>query len=95
MPAFVVVQIEVTDPERYEDYKKRVPPTVEAYGGRFLVRGGATETLEGDWRPGRLVILEFPSRERARAWWSSEAYRLPKEIRRSASRSHLLIADGF
>ena len=95
MPAFVVVQIDVTDPERYEQYKKRVPPTVEAYGGRFLVRGGATETLEGDWEPGRLVILEFPSRERARAWWSSEEYRLPKEIRRSASRSDLLIADGF
>lgn len=95
MSAYVIVQVEVTDPERYEEYKQRVSPTIEAYGGRYLVRGGATETLEGDWSPGRLVILEFPSAADARAWWSSEEYRVPRGIRHEAARSKLLVADGL
>ena len=95
MSAYVVVQIEVTDPNKYEDYKKLVSPTIESHGGRYLVRGGATETLEGDWDPGRLVILEFPNLEKAHAWWSSEEYRIPKGIRHSAARSSLIVADGL
>ena len=95
MSAYVVVQIEVTDPVKYEEYKKVVSPTIESYGGRYLVRGGTTETLEGDWNPGRFVILEFPDSEKARAWWSSEEYRIPKGIRHSAARSSLIVADGL
>jgi uncharacterized protein (DUF1330 family) len=95
MPAYVVVQIEVTDPEKFEEYKKLVSPTIDTYGGRYLVRGGGTETLEGDWEPSRLVILEFPNTDRAKAWWSSEEYRVPKGIRQSASRCELLVADGL
>jgi uncharacterized protein (DUF1330 family) len=95
MSAYVVVQIEVTDPVKYEEYKKVVSPTIESYGGRYLVRGGTTETLEGDWNPGRFVILEFPDSEKARAWWSSEEYRIPKGIRHSAARSSLIVAHGL
>ena len=72
MPAYVIAHIDVKDPVRYEDYKRMVPPSIAAFGGRFLARGGATETLEGEWRPKRLVIVEFPS-ARARAWWHSSA----------------------
>ncbi len=95
MSAYVVVQVRVTDSEQYGEYKRLVLPTVEAYGGRYLVRGGATETLEGDWDPGRLVILEFPTLERAKAWWNSEEYRGPKGLRHSAANSKLLVADGI
>ena len=95
MSAYVVVQIEVTDPNKYEDYKRLVSPTIESYGGRYLVRGGTTDSLEGDWDPGRLVILEFPNSEKARAWWSSEEYRIPKLIRQSAARSSLIVAEGL
>ncbi|MFZ0748969.1 MAG: DUF1330 domain-containing protein, partial [Pyrinomonadaceae bacterium] len=67
MPAYIVVEIEVEDPVRYEDYKKMVPPSLAAYGGRFLVRGGQVENLEGDWAPKRLVMVEFPSVDQAKA----------------------------
>jgi uncharacterized protein (DUF1330 family) len=95
MSAYLVVQVEVTDPETYEGYKKLVAPTIEANGGRYLVRGGATETLEGEGAPGRLVILEFPSVEQAKAWWSSEEYRIPKGIRQSSSRTNMILAEGL
>lgn len=95
MSAYIVVQVDVKDQEKYNQYKTMVPPTIEAYGGKFLVRGGATEVLEGDWDPGRFVILEFESVARAKQWWSSEEYRLPKELRQSASIARMVVADGF
>ena len=71
MAAYVVIDIEIRDPLRYEEYKEMAPPAIAASGGRYLVRGGATEILEGEWQPRRLVILEFPSAAQARAWWHS------------------------
>ena len=65
MSAYIVVEVEVHDASRYEDYKRMVPPSLQAYGGRFLVRGGKVETLEGDWQPKRFVIAEFPSLEKS------------------------------
>ncbi len=94
MSAYIVVQVNVEDAAKYEEYKKHVPATIEAYGGRFLVRGGETEVLEGDWNPGRFVILEFDSVERAKEWWSSEEYRGPKELRQQASKANLIVAAG-
>ena len=94
MSAYIVVQVKVQDPVKYEEYKKQVPATIEAYGGRFLVRGGETEVLEGDWNPERFVILEFDSVERAKEWWSSEEYRRPKELRQQASKANLIVAAG-
>ena len=67
MAAYVIAEVNVTDPKLYDDYRKMVPPTVEKYGGRFIVRGGAVESKEGGWTPPRIVVLEFPSMERARA----------------------------
>ncbi len=95
MAAYAIVDIEVTDPEGYAEYRELAPPIVAAYGGRYIVRGGDVQALEGDWQPKRLVILEFPSVEQAKAWWASEEYRVPKEMRRRTTRSNLIIVEGL
>ena len=94
MAAYVVLNIEVTDAARYPEYAKAAAPTVLQYGGRYLVRGGKAETLEGAVVPKRFVIIEFPSYERAKAWWDSEEYRAPKGIRQSASICDTLLVEG-
>ena len=68
MPAYVIVEIEIVDPTGYEEYKKLASATVEKYGGKYIVRGGAAETLEGDWKPKRIVVLQFESTQRAKDW---------------------------
>ena len=94
MPAYVVVEIEVLDAERYETYKQMVPPSLAAYGGRFVVRGGTAETLEGEWSPKRLVIVEFPSVERAKAWWGSPEYAEAKALRQATARTQMVVVEG-
>jgi uncharacterized protein (DUF1330 family) len=94
MPAYVIADVDVSDPARYAEYRQRVPATVAAYGGRFLARGGAHEVLEGNWQPHRVVVLEFPSLEQARRWHESEEYREPKAIRVAASRTNAIIVEG-
>lgn len=95
MPAYVVVEVDVRDPARYEDYKRLAPPAIAAYGGRYLARGGRTDALEGDAGPGRLVILEFPSLERAREWWDSPEYRAARAVRQSCASARLIAVEGF
>ena len=94
MPGYVIADVEVTDPAAYEEYRTLVPATVAKYGGRYLVRGGAHEVREGDWRPTRVVVLEFPSVADARRWYDSEEYRPAKAIRHRAARSKVLIVEG-
>ena len=94
MPAYVIVDIEITDPEQYERYKALAPATVAAYGGRYVARGGATLSLEGDWQSKRLVILEFDSLDRAQAWHDSPAYRAARTLRQSATRSRMIAVEG-
>jgi uncharacterized protein (DUF1330 family) len=94
MAAYIVVEVDVRDAERYEDYKRLVPPTLAQYGGRFIVRGGATETLEGEWSPGRVVILEFPSAEKARAWWDSPEYAPAKRLRQATADTRMILVGG-
>ncbi len=95
MPAYIVVEVEVEDPVRYEDYKKMVPPSLVAYGGRFLVRGGKVENLEGDWAPKRLVMVEFPSVDQAKAWWSSPEYAEAKALRQATAKTQMIVVEGF
>jgi len=95
MPAYVVIDIEVRDPVAYERYKSLSTRAAEDFGGRFLVRGGANETLEGSWRPKRFVILEFPTAARAKEWWSSEAYRPAKEIRQASASTEMVLVEGI
>ena len=95
MPAYVVIEIEVHDPQTYEAYKQLAPPAIAAYGGRYLARGGRTETLEGDWSPKRLVILEFDSVDRAQAWWASPEYAEAKALRQSCSNARMVVVEGL
>jgi uncharacterized protein (DUF1330 family) len=95
MPAYVFANIEVTDPVLYEEYRKGVPATIAQYGGRYVARGGAAEGLEGGYAPKRVVILEFPSVERAKAWWDSPEYQPLRAIRQRASRGDLLLVEGL
>ena len=94
MAAYVVVEVDVHDKDRYETYKQMVPPSLAAYGGRFIVRGGEVEILEGEWSPKRLVVLEFPSAERAKAWWGSEEYAEAKALRQATARSRMIVVAG-
>lgn len=94
MSAYVVVDIHVHDPVRYEEYKRQAAPSVAAFGGRYLVRGGAVTKLEGDWTPGRFVILEFPSAARAKEWWGSELYAPIKAIRHATAETRMILVDG-
>ena len=95
MAAYIIVEVDVRDASRYEDYKRMVPPTLAEYGGRFVVRGGAAETLEGEWAPGRIVVVEFPSAERARAWWGSPEYAPAKELRQQTAHTRMILVEGF
>ncbi len=95
MPAYVVVEIEVHDPVRYEDYKKLAPPTIAAYGGKYIARGGKAETLEGDWAPKRLVILEFPTLAQAKKWHDSPEYRAARELRHQTAKSKMVAIEGL
>jgi uncharacterized protein (DUF1330 family) len=94
MAAYVIAEVEVTDPATYETYRKLVPPTLDKYGGRFLVRGGAVESKEGGWEPKRLVVLEFASMEQARKWYASPEYAPALALRLKAARSRLLLVEG-
>lgn len=94
MSAYVIVEIEITDPELYERYKQLAPATVQAHGGRYLARGGTTAALEGDWDPQRLVILEFGSLDQARAWHDSPEYRDARSLRWRAARSRMVAVAG-
>lgn len=94
MAAYVIVNIDVKDAVRYEDYKKMSPVSVKAYGGRFVARGGKAEVLEGAWRPKRLVILEFESVEKAKAWWASPEYAEAKALRQATSTGDMVVVEG-
>ena len=95
MTAYVVVDIEIIDFERYEEYKKMAPDPIAAYGGKYLARGGALEVLEGEHTPQRVVILEFESIERAKQWWDSPEYREARELRHATARSTMLVVEGL
>jgi uncharacterized protein (DUF1330 family) len=94
MSAYIIVEIEITDPVGYEEYKKQAGATVEKYGGKYIVRGGKTEVLEGDWKPKRIVILEFPTMDRAKEWLNSEEYREPRKMRHRTAKTHMLVIEG-
>jgi uncharacterized protein (DUF1330 family) len=94
MSAYIVVEIEVLDKERYETYKQLVSPSLAAFDGRYIVRGGAVETLEGGWSPQRVVILEFPSAIRAKDWWESADYAEAKALRQAVARTRMFLVDG-
>jgi len=94
MAAYVIVDIEITDPAGYEEYKKLAGATVEKYGGKYIVRGGATEVLEGDWKPRRIVVLEFESVQRAKEWLNCEEYREPRKMRHRTAKTKMIVVES-
>lgn len=94
MTAYVIVEIDVTDPEQYEKYKAASPAAIAAAGGRFLVRGGELAVLEGDWNPPRIVLLEFDDLEAAQRWYDSELYRQARQLRAGAATFRAVVVRG-
>jgi uncharacterized protein (DUF1330 family) len=94
MPAYVIADVATIDQALMDEYRQQVPGTLAKYGGRFLVRGGAHETVEGTWKPTRLVVLEFPSMDDARRWYDSEEYTGPKALRMRAARTDVVLVEG-
>jgi uncharacterized protein (DUF1330 family) len=94
MSAYIIVEIEVQDPSGYEEYKKLAGATVAAHGGKYIVRGGKTEVLEGDWQPKRIVVLEFESMDRAKQWLNCEEYREPRKMRHRTAKTNMILVEG-
>lgn len=95
MTAYVIAQIDVTDPDAYETYKSLAPAAIEQYGGRYIARGGALEVLEGENDLPRNVILEFPDMDAARTWYNSPEYGKAKDAREGAARTRFLLVEGL
>jgi uncharacterized protein (DUF1330 family) len=96
LPAYVIVQISIRDPQVYERYKTLAPVSIAHYGGRYVARGGQSEALEGEWDPCRVVILEFDSIERARTWLESDEYREARALRHASADTHqMIVVDGL
>lgn len=94
MAAYLIADIHVFDTVGYEEYRQKVPATIAAYGGRYLAKAGATETLEGNWPTERVVILEFPSRAQLKAWWTSPEYQPLLAIRQRTANSTTIVTEG-
>jgi uncharacterized protein (DUF1330 family) len=94
MCAYVIVEIDIVDPAGYEEYKQLASATVEKYGGKYIIRGGTVETLEGDWNPKRIVVLQFDSMQRAKEWLNSEEYREPRKMRHRTARTRMVVVEG-
>lgn len=94
MAAYVIAEVDVTDPKTYDEYRKLVPEIVQKYGGRFAVRGGAVESKEGGWNPARVVVLEFPTMEQARKWYHSPEYAPALALRQKAANTRLILVEG-
>lgn len=95
MPAYIIVEVAIQNPEEYEAYKKLTPESLKPFEGKFIVRGGKTECLEGAWHPERIVVLEFPSKEQAKQWWSSPEYAPAKAIRQRTAETKMILVEGF
>jgi uncharacterized protein (DUF1330 family) len=95
MTAYLIADIEVTDPVGYEEYKQRVPAIIAAHGGRYLARGGASEVLEGTWQPRRSAIIEFPSLAALKAFWVSPEYQPLRALRERAANSNVVVVEGL
>ena len=94
MAAYVIAEVDVQDAALFEEYRKRVPPTIAQYGGKYVVRGGATESKEGGWAPRRVVVLEFPTLARAREWYHSAEYAPALAMRLKAAKSRMILVEG-
>lgn len=93
--AYVIANIRVTDPEKFDEYKRLSTAAVQAHGGRFLIRGGRVASLEGTWTPSRLTVIEFPSSEKAETFVRSTDYRRAREARQDAAFFDMIVVEGI
>ena len=94
MAAYIIVDVTVFNEEEYAVYKSLTPASIAPYLGKFIIRGGKTETIEGDWKPQRIVVVEFPNTDLARQWWSSPGYTEAKAIRHRTAHSKMILVEG-
>jgi uncharacterized protein (DUF1330 family) len=94
MPAYVIVETNVTDHEQYERYREAAPASIAAHGGRYIVRGGELAVFEGDWNPSRVVVLEFPDLETVKRWYDSEEYGEARKLREGAAKLNVVAVEG-
>lgn len=94
MPAYILVEVNIHSPVEYEDYKKLTPASLKPFDGKFIVRGGNAELLGGEGEPKRIVVLEFPTKEQAKAWWSSEDYAPAKALRQRTAATRMILVEG-
>ena len=94
MAAYLVVDITITNPAQFEEYRKLAPVAIATYGGRYLIRGGAYEVLEGDWKPQRVTVVEFDSMEKAKTFYASPEYQAAIKVRTGAANMNALLVQG-
>lgn len=94
MAAYIIVEIDIHNLAEYEEYKKLTPASIAAYNGKFVVRGGHSETLEGEWKPKRIVVIEFPTVEKAKTWWNSPEYSPAKKLRQRIAQTNMIVVEG-
>ena len=94
MPAYLIVELDITDPVKFQRYRELVPSLIEKYGGRYIVRGGDTEVLEGDWAPKRIVVLEFETAQKAKELMDSEEYQPVKQLRLESANTNIVMVEG-
>ena len=94
MSAYIIFEVEVKDYEGYARNRDLIQPTLVPYEGKFLIRGGSVECLEGTWNPSRLVVVEFPDLEKAKEWWASDTYRPAKKVRQETTDTNMILVEG-
>lgn len=95
MPAYLISEVEITDPVGYEDYRKLAGASLQKFGARFIVRGGNSESLEGDWKPKRLIVCEFESMARLREWYDSPEYQKAIKLRQKTAKARIIAVEGL
>ncbi|PUZ23472.1 DUF1330 domain-containing protein [Chitinophaga parva] len=95
MPAYVIIEVTILNPELIKQYQALAPATLAPFGGRYIARGGHNTTLEGGWEPQRMTLIEFPSVENAKAWWHSDAYSQARATRKDAATMRMVITEGL
>ncbi len=94
MAAYVIADVEILDSVKFQEYASRVPATIEEYGGKYIVRGGTIEQAEGDWKPGRIVVIEFENMNQLKKWYHSQEYSGPMQLRHESSNANVIFVEG-
>lgn len=96
MPVYMIVEAkEVMDKKKYGEYIRKVPQTIEKFGGKYLARGGQATVVSGDWKPARIIMVRFDSMEKFQTWWSSSEYRAIAPLRELSAKTNAIVVEGL